>query len=82
MAVPKVETQRSALQTCLWKAGLGPSRCAYHMKAGSEWSGYILQAEVQKREESLERERERERRRFSCLSNVYFAVIERSLEII
>ena len=34
MAVPKVETERSTLQTCLWKAGLGLSRCAYHMKAG------------------------------------------------
>ena len=27
---------RGALQTCLWKAGLGLSRCAYHMKAVSE----------------------------------------------
>lgn len=31
MAAPKVETKRGALHTCLWKAGLGLSRCLWKL---------------------------------------------------
>lgn len=49
-AAPKVETERGALHTCLWKAGLGLSRCLWKLDLNGMHTHYRQRGAKERRE--------------------------------